>query len=140
MDKFLNDYYESVSFTEEMKELILASVKQNIMAKKVLLEIAKYDPTIVGGSANLDGVTKEIIRTSIYTNTTRIKKGEVREKSVEKEVRVVNPSIKVIDDAISFLDGATLIYYERALKEKRWRLTLRGLEIINSLIDEGEMN
>lgn len=140
MDKFLNDYYESVSLSDDMKKLILASISQNVMAKKVLMEIANYDSSIVGESASLDGVTKEIIRTSIYTSTTRAKKGENKENGGEKEIRVVNPSIKVIDDAISFLDGATLIYYERALKEKRWKLTVRGLEIIAALIDAGEMS
>lgn len=139
MDKFLNDHYEYVELKGEMKDLILSSIKQNAMAKKVLAEIAKSDPVIKGEDMSLNGVTKEIIRTSIYTVTTRAPRGEVRSNLEEKEIRRVHPSIKVIDDAIAYLDGATLIYYEKALKEKRWRLTVRGFQIINALMDEGEV-
>lgn len=132
MDKIVNDLYDEVKLGD-LKPLMVMQVNLNVMAKKVLLEIAKNDPSIVKvDSGVLEGVTKEVIRKSIYTTT-------MRGAKKDGEGRTVNPSIKVIDDAVSFLEGATLVYYQLALREKRWLLTGRGAEVIIQMMHNGDI-
>lgn len=135
MDKITNELFEEVELTEKIQQLISRQISINPMVKKVFLEIARHDPKVnrVLSEESMFGITKESIRTSIHTTTKR----SSGSKNADKLVRVVNPSIKVIDDAVSFLDGATLVYYEVEMKEKRWRLNSRGYEMIVYMCKEG---
>lgn len=144
MDKLLNDLFGNVNFSANILNLMTMNVKQDTMGKNVLVQIAKHDPILQGdkGVNKSEGVTKETIRLSIYTKTVRGEKSNEKKYDDENEgnkVRLINPSIKVIDSAVSFLSGATLVYCDKVMKEKRWKLTVRGLEVVKKLIEDGEI-